>query len=259
MGTIKPAEVSAILLDELTNFDKKGSLNVKGTVLQVGDGVARVYGMRDAESGELVEFEKNGVKGIVLNLEEDNAGVVLLNDAGDICEGDTVVCTRRIASIKVGEGLLGRVVNTLGEPIDGKGSIKGETYDMPLDRKAPGVIFRQPVNEPLQTGIKAIDAMIPVGRGQRELIIGDRQTGKTTIAVDTIINQKEFYDRGEPVYCIYVAVGQKGSTVANIVKNLEDHGALPYTVVVVATASDAAAMKYLIKNYGRPVFFRKQL
>ncbi len=258
MGTIKPAEVSAILLDELTNFDKRGSLNVKGTVLQVGDGVARVYGMRDAESGELVEFEKNGVKGIVLNLEEDNAGVVLLNDAGDICEGDTVVCTRRIASIKVGEGLLGRVVNTLGEPIDGKGSIKGETYDMPLDRKAPGVIFRQPVNEPLQTGIKAIDAMIPVGRGQRELIIGDRQTGKTTIAVDTIINQKEFYDRGEPVYCIYVAVGQKGSTVANIVKNLEDHGALPYTVVVVATASDAAAMQYYAPFAGAAIgeYFR---
>lgn len=258
MGTIKPAEVSAILLDELTNFDKKGSLNVKGTVLQVGDGVARVYGMRDAESGELVEFEKNGVKGIVLNLEEDNAGVVLLNDAGDICEGDTVVCTRRIASIKVGEGLLGRVVNTLGEPIDGKGSIKGETYDMPLDRKAPGVIFRQPVNEPLQTGIKAIDAMIPVGRGQRELIIGDRQTGKTTIAVDTIINQKEFYDIGEPVYCIYVAVGQKGSTVANIVKNLEDHGALPYTVVVVATASDAAAMQYYAPFAGAAIgeYFR---
>ena len=258
MGTIKPAEVSAILLDELTNFDKKGSLNVKGTVLQVGDGVARVYGMRDAESGELVEFEKNGVKGIVLNLEEDNAGVVLLNDAGDICEGDTVVCTRRIASIKVGEGLLGRVVNTLGEPIDGKGSIKGETYDMPLDRKAPGVIFRQPVNEPLQTGIKAIDAMIPVGRGQRELIIGDRQTDKTTIAVDTIINRKEFYDRGEPVYCIYVAVGQKGSTVANIVKNLEDHGALPYTVVVVATASDAAAMQYYAPFAGAAIgeYFR---
>ena len=258
MGTIKPAEVSAILLDELTNFDKKGSLNVKGTVLQVGDGVARVYGMRDAESGEFVEFEKNGEKVIVWNLEEDNAGVVLLNDAGDICEGDTVVCTRRIASIKVGEGLLGRVVNTLGEPIDGKGSIKGETYDMPLDRKAPGVIFRQPVNEPLQTGIKAIDAMIPVGRGQRELIIGDRQTGKTTIAVDTIINQKEFYDRGEPVYCIYVAVGQKGSTVANIVKNLEDHGALPYTVVVVATASDAAAMQYYAPFAGAAIgeYFR---
>ncbi len=227
-------------------------------MLQVGDGVARVYGMRDAEAGELVEFEKNGVKGIVLNLEEDNAGVVLLDDAGDISEGDTVICTRRIASIKVGEGLLGRVVNTLGEPIDGKGDIKGETFDMPLDRKAPGVIFRQPVSEPLQTGIKAIDAMIPVGRGQRELIIGDRQTGKTTIAVDTIINQKEFYDRGEPVYCIYVAVGQKGSTVANIVKNLEDHGALPYTVVVVATASDAAAMQYYAPFAGAAIgeYFR---
>lgn len=258
MGKIKPAEVSAILLDELTNFDNKATLDVKGTVLNVGDGVARIYGMRDAEAGELVEFEKNGVMGIVLNLEEDNVGVVLLNNAGNIQEGDTVVCTHRIASVKVGEGMLGRVINTLGNPIDGKGEIKGETVEMPLERKAPGVIFRKPVDEPLQTGIKAIDAMIPIGRGQRELIIGDRQTGKTSIAVDTIINQKEFYDKGEPVYCIYVAIGQKGSTVANIVQNLEDHGALPYTIVVAATASDTAAMQYFAPFAGAAIgeYFR---
>ena len=258
MGTIKPAEVSAILLNELTNFDNKTSLDVKGTVLNVGDGVARVYGMRDAEAGELVEFEKNGAMGIVLNLEEDNVGVVLLSDAGNINEGDTVVCTHRIASVKVGEGLLGRVINTLGQPIDGKGEITGETVDMPLERKAPGVIFRKPVEEPLQTGIKAIDAMIPIGRGQRELIIGDRQTGKTAIAIDTIINQKEFYDKGEPVYCIYVAIGQKGSTIANIVQSLEDHGAMPYTIVVAATASDAAAMQYYAPFAGAAIgeYFR---
>ena len=200
MENIKPAEISAILLEELTNFDRSGELDTKGSVLQIGDGVARVYGMRDVEAGELVEFEKTGIMGIALNLEQDNVGVVLLDDAGDIKEGDMVRCTHRIASIKVGEGMLGRVVNTLGYPIDGKGVITGETYDMPLERKAPGVIFRQPVSEPLQTGIKAIDAMIPIGRGQRELIIGDRQTGKTTIAIDTILNQKEFYDKGEPVY-----------------------------------------------------------
>ena len=227
MESIKPAEISAILLQELTSFDTKSDLNTKGTVLQIGDGVARVYGMNEAESGELVVFEKTGAMGIVLNLEQDNVGVVLLNDSSDIKEGDVVRCTNHIASINVGEGMLGRVVNTLGTPIDGKGAIKGETYNLPLERKAPGVIFRQPVNEPLQTGIKAIDAMIPIGRGQRELIIGDRQTGTTTIAVDTILNQKEFYDRGEPVYCIYVAVGQKGSTIANIVQTLEDNGALP--------------------------------
>ena len=259
MGTIKPAEVSAILLDELAKFDKKEySLDVKGTVLSVGDGVARIYGMKNAKAGELVEFEKNGVMGIVLNLEEDNVGVVLLNDAGDICEGDTVICTNRIASVEVGEGMLGRVVNTIGEPIDGKGAIKGEKYTMPLERKAPGVIFRQPVSEPLQTGIKAVDAMIPIGRGQRELIIGDRQTGKTTIAIDTILNQKEFYDKGEPVYCIYVAVGQKGSTIAGIVQNLEDHGALPYTIVVAATASDTAAMQYYAPYAGAAIgeYFR---
>ena len=258
MENIKPAEISAILLQELTNFDTKSELDTKGTVLQIGDGVARVYGMMDAEAGELVEFEKTGTMGIVLNLEQDNVGVVLLNDAGDIKEGDIVRCTRRIASLKVGEGLLGRVVNTLGNPIDGKGSIKGETLDMPLERKAPGVIYRQPVSEPLQTGIKAIDAMIPIGRGQRELIIGDRQTGKTTIAVDTILNQKEFYDRGEPVYCIYVSVGQKGSTIANVVQTLEDNGALPYTVVVAATASDTAAMQYYAPFAGAAIgeYFR---
>ena len=258
MENIKPAEISAILLQELTNFDTKSELDSKGTVLQIGDGVARVYGMMEAEAGELVEFEKTGAMGIVLNLEQDNVGVVLLNDAGDIKEGDVVRCTRRIASLKVGEGLLGRVVNTLGTPIDGKGSIAGETMDMPLERKAPGVIYRQPVSEPLQTGIKAIDAMIPIGRGQRELIIGDRQTGKTTIAIDTILNQKEFYDRGEPVYCIYVAVGQKGSTIANVVQTLEDNGALPYTVVVAATASDTAAMQYYAPFAGAAIgeYFR---
>ena len=258
MENIKPAEISAILLQELTNFDTKSELDTKGSVLQIGDGVARVYGMKDAESGELVEFEKTGTMGIVLNLEQDNVGVVLLDDAGDIKEGDVVRCTHRIASLKVGEGMLGRVVNTLGNPIDGKGAIKGETLEMPLERKAPGVIYRQPVSEPLQTGIKAIDAMIPIGRGQRELIIGDRQTGKTTIAVDTILNQKEFYDRGEPVYCIYVAVGQKGSTIANVVQTLEDNGALPYTVVVAATASDTAAMQYYAPFAGAAIgeYFR---
>ncbi|MBE6335377.1 MAG: F0F1 ATP synthase subunit alpha [Lentimicrobiaceae bacterium] len=258
MNSIKPAEISAILLKELTDFNTKGELDTKGSVLQIGDGVARVYGMHDAESGELVEFEKTGAMGIVLNLEPDNVGVVLLNDTGDIKEGDIVRCTHKIASLNVGEGLLGRVVNTLGTPIDGKGAIKGDTVEMPLERKAPGVIFRQPVSEPLQTGVKAIDAMIPIGRGQRELIIGDRQTGKTTIAVDTIINQKEFYDKGEPVYCIYVAVGQKGSTIANIVQTLEDNGALPYTIVVAATASDAAAMQYYAPFAGAAIgeYFR---
>lgn len=258
MENIKPAEISAILLQELTNFDTKGELDTKGSVLQIGDGVARVYGMKEAEAGELVEFEKTGAMGIVLNLEQDNVGVVLLNEASDIKEGDIVRCTHRIASIEVGEGMLGRVVNTLGMPIDGKGAITGDMLEMPLERKAPGVIFRQPVSEPLQTGIKAIDAMIPIGRGQRELIIGDRQTGKTTIAIDTILNQKEFYDRGEPVYCIYVAVGQKGSTIANIVQTLEDNGALPYTIVVAATASDTAAMQYYAPFAGAAIgeYFR---
>ena len=258
MATIKPAEISAILLQELTDFNTKGELDTKGSVLQMGDGVARVYGMKEAEAGELVEFEKTGAMGIVLNLEQDNVGVVLLNDTCEIKEGDIVKCTHRIASINVGEGLLGRVVNTLGNPIDGKGAIKGETLEMPLERKAPGVIFRQPVSEPLQTGIKSIDAMIPIGRGQRELIIGDRQTGKTAIAIDTILNQKEFYDRGEPVYCIYVAVGQKGSTIANIVQTLDDNGALPYTIIVAATASDSAAMQYYAPFAGAAIgeYFR---
>ncbi len=244
MAEIKPAEVSAILRQELAGYESEAVLEEVGTILQIGDGIARIYGMNNAEANELVEFEKNGLMGIVLNLEEDNVGVVLLGEAEDLNEGDKVKRTGRIASINVGEGLLGRVVNTLGEPVDGKGEIGGELYEMPLERKAPGVIFRQPVNEPLQTGIKAIDAMIPIGRGQRELIIGDRQTGKTAIAIDTIINQKEFYEKGEPVYCIYVASGQKGSTVANIVKTLEDSGAMAYTVIVMATASDPAAMQF---------------
>ncbi|MBU1010399.1 MAG: F0F1 ATP synthase subunit alpha [Bacteroidetes bacterium] len=258
MAAIKPAEVSAILRKELAGFKTDAVLEEVGSVLQIGDGIARVYGMGNAESGELVEFEKTGLMGIVLNLEEDNVGVVLLGEIAGINEGDTVKRTGRIASLKVGEGMLGRVINTLGQPIDGKGEIKGDTYEMPLERKAPGVIFRQPVNEPLQTGVKAIDAMIPIGRGQRELIIGDRQTGKTAIAIDTIINQKEFYERGETVYCIYVAVGQKGSTVANIVKTLEDNGALPYTVVITATASDPAAMQFYAPFAGAAIgeFFR---
>ena len=258
MENINPAEISAILLQELTGFDTQGELDTKGSVLQIGDGVARVYGMRDAESGELVEFEKTGAMGIVLNLEQDNVGVVLLNDASDIKEGDVVKCTHRIASIQVGEGMLGRVVNTLGHPIDGKGAIKGETLEMPLERKAPGVIFRQPVNQPLQTGIKAVDAMIPIGRGQRELIIGDRQTGKTAIAIDTIINQRANYEAGKPVYCIYVAVGQKGSTVANIVNILKEKGAMDYTIVVAATAADPAAMQYFAPFAGAAIgeYFR---
>ncbi len=258
MAEIKPAEVSAILRQQLAGFQSEAELEEVGTVLQIGDGIARIYGLSNAESGELLEFEKGSLKGIVLNLEEDNVGAVLLGEAGDINSGDKVKRTGKIASIDVGEGMLGRVINTLGKPIDGKGEIKGKTYNMPLERKAPGVIFRQPVNEPLQTGIKSIDAMIPIGRGQRELIIGDRQTGKTAIAVDAIINQKEFYDKGEPVFCIYVAVGQKGSTVANIYKILDDHGALPYTVIVSATASDPAAMQFYAPFTGAAIgeFFR---
>lgn len=258
MSAIKPAEVSAILRKELAGFKTDAVLEEVGSVLQIGDGIARVYGLGNAESGELVEFEKTGLQGIVLNLEEDNVGIVLLGSSSGIHEGDTVKRTRRIASINVGEGMLGRVINTLGEPIDGKGEIAGATFEMPLERKAPGVIFRQPVNEPLQTGIKAIDAMIPIGRGQRELIIGDRQTGKTAIAIDTIINQKEFYEIGEPVYCIYVAIGQKGSTVANIQKTLEDNGAMPYTVIISATASDPAAMQFYAPFAGAAIgeYFR---
>ncbi len=258
MADIKPAEVTAILRKELAGYHSEKELEEVGSVLQVGDGIARIYGLNNAESGELIEFEKNGLKAIVLNLEADNVGAVMLGEAYEIKEGDIVKRTRRIASIEVGEGLLGRVVNTLGEPIDGKGKIEGVRYEMPLERKAPGVIFRQPVNQPLQTGIKAIDAMIPIGRGQRELIIGDRQTGKTAIAIDAIINQKEFYAKGETVYCIYVAIGQKGSTVANIVKTLEEKGAMAYTVVVAATASDPAAMQFYAPFAGAAIgeFFR---
>ena len=242
MAGVKAAEVSAILKQQLSGFEATASLDEVGTVLQVGDGIARVYGLSNAQYGELVEFE-GGMQGIVLNLEEDNVGVVLLGPSKEIKEGATVKRTQRIASINVGEGIVGRVVDTLGTPIDGKGPIAGDTYEMPLERKAPGVIYRQPVNEPLQTGVKAIDAMIPVGRGQRELVIGDRQTGKTTVCIDTILNQKEFYDAGEPVYCIYVAVGQKASTVAGIAKTLEDKGALAYTTIVAANASDPAPMQ----------------
>ncbi|MFD2529873.1 F0F1 ATP synthase subunit alpha [Polaribacter marinaquae] len=242
MASIKPAEVSAILKEQLTNFEAKATLNEVGTVLQVGDGIARVYGLSNVQYGELVEFE-GGLEGIVLNLEEDNAGVVLLGTATSVKEGSTVKRTERIASLNAGEGVVGRVLDTLGNPIDGKGPIEGTTYQMPLERRAPGVIYREPVTEPLQTGIKSIDAMIPVGRGQRELIIGDRQTGKSTVALDTILNQKEFYDAGEPVYCIYVAIGQKASTVAAIANMLEEKGALAYTTIVAANASDPAAMQ----------------
>ena len=242
MAQIKAAEVSAILKKQLANFDESISLEEVGTVLEVGDGIARIFGLTKVENGELVHFE-SGQEGLVLNLEEDHVGVVLLGSSTQIKEGDTVKRTKTIASIKVGEGIVGRVINTLGEPIDGKGPILGELYEMPFERKAPGVIYRQPVNEPLQTGIKAIDAMIPIGRGQRELVIGDRQTGKTTVCIDTILNQKEFYDAGNPVYCIYVAIGQKASTVAGIAKTLEDAGALAYTTIVAANASDPAPMQ----------------
>ena len=257
MAEVKPAEVSAILRQQLSGFKSVAELEETGTVLQVGDGIARVYGLSKVQSGELIEFD-NGLKGIVLNLEEDNVGAVLLGESTNIKEGDTCKRTGRIASINVGDGMCGRVVDTLGNPIDGKGPIAGTTYDMPLERKAPGVIFRQPVNEPLQTGIKAIDAMIPIGRGQRELIIGDRQTGKTTVALDTIINQKEFFDAGKPVFCIYVAVGQKGSTVANVVRVLEENGAMAYTVVVSASASDPAPMQFYAPFAGAAIgeYFR---
>ncbi|MDR2011140.1 MAG: F0F1 ATP synthase subunit alpha [Bacteroidales bacterium] len=243
MAEIKPSEVSQILKQELEGLTSKTQLEEVGTVLEVGDGIARVYGLDNVQSNELVEFE-NGEKGIVLNLEEDNVGIVLLGPSEGIKEGNIVKRMRRIASIMVGEQMLGRVVNTLGEPLDGKGPIGGELYEMPLERIAPGVIYRQPVNEPLQTGIKAIDSMTPIGRGQRELIIGDRQTGKTAIAIDTIINQKQYYDKGETVYCIYVAIGQKGSTVATIAKTLEKYGALDYTIIVTSSAADPAAMEF---------------
>jgi F-type H+-transporting ATPase subunit alpha len=257
MASIKPAEVSAILKQQLSGFQTSDALDEVGTVLQVGDGIARVYGLSNVQYGELVEFS-DGLEGIVLNLEEDNVGVVLLGHSKSIKEGATVKRTERIASLKVGEGIAGRVVDTLGQPIDGKGPIQGETFEMPLERKAPGVIYREPVSEPLQTGVKAVDAMIPIGRGQRELIIGDRQTGKSTVAIDTIINQKEFYDAGEPVYCIYVAVGQKGSTVAGIASLLEEKGAMAYTTIVTANASDPAPMQVYAPMAGAAIgeYFR---
>jgi F-type H+-transporting ATPase subunit alpha len=257
MADIKPAEISGILREQLSGYKSEAELEEVGTVLQVGDGIARIYGLSNVQAGELIEFD-GGTRGIILNLEEDNVGAVLLGSSSGIAEGSTAKRTGQIASIQVGEGLLGRVVNTLGEPIDGKGPIEGELYEMPLERKAPGVIFRQPVTEPLQTGIKAIDAMIPIGRGQRELIIGDRQTGKTAVTIDTIINQKEFYDRGEPVFCIYVAIGQKGSTVAGIVKTLEDAGAMAYTCIVTATASDPAPLQFYAPFSGAAIgeYFR---
>lgn len=257
MDSLKPDEISAILKQQLSGLHTEAELEEIGTVLQVGDGIARVYGLTNARAGELVEFE-NGVQAIVLNLEEDNVGVVLLGESDNIMEGSKVKRTNTIASIQVGEGYLGRVVNTMGKPIDGKGEITGVKYEMPLERKAPGVIFRQPVNEPLQTGIKAIDAMIPIGRGQRELIIGDRQIGKTAIAIDTIINQKEFFDKGEPVYCIYVACGQKASTVAQVARVLEENGAMPYTCIVASSAADPAPLQYYAPFAGAAIgeFFR---
>ena len=259
MTEIKSSEVSQILKEELVNLQSQTGLEETGTVLTVGDGIARLYGLTNVESGELIEFnDDKNQQGIVLNLEEDNVGAVLLGSSTMIKEGDIVKRTNKIASIKVGEGMLGRVVDALGQPIDGKGPIQGETYEMPLERKAPGVIYRQPVTEPLQTGIKAIDAMIPIGRGQRELIIGDRQTGKTSVALDTIINQKEFYEQGEPVYCVYVATSQKGSTIANITKMLSDNGALPYTVIVAASSADPAPMQFYSPFTGAAIgeFFR---
>lgn len=257
MPEIKPDEISAILRQQLSNFNVSADLEEVGTVLQVGDGIARIYGLNSVQAGELVEFD-NGVRAIALNLEEDNVGVVLMGESTGIREGDRAKRTGLIASINVGEGMVGRVINTLGEPIDGKGPIQGQLYEMPLERKAPGVIFREPVKEPLQTGVKAIDAMIPIGRGQRELVIGDRQTGKTAICVDTIINQKEFFDAGNPVYCIYVAIGQKASTVAGVMKTLEDHGAMSYTTIVAASASDPAPLQFYAPFAGAAIgeFFR---
>ena len=257
MVGVKPDEISAILKQQLSGFDTATELEEYGTVLQVGDGIARVYGLNSAKAGELVEFE-TGVQAIVLNLEEDNVGVVLMGAGDNIREGSRVKRTGRIASIEVGEGYVGRVVNPLGQPIDGKGEIKGQKYEMPLERKAPGVIYRQPVAEPLQTGVKAIDAMIPIGRGQRELIIGDRQTGKTAICIDTIINQREFYEKGEPVYCVYVAAGQKASTVAQVAKTLEEYGAMDYTVIVSASAADPAPLQFYAPFAGAAIgeYFR---
>src|SRR5574338_843331 len=257
MAEIKPDEISAILRQQLSNFNAGADLEEVGTVLQVGDGIARIYGLNNVRAGELVEFD-NGVKAVALNLEEDNVGVVLMGESSEIKEGHKVKSTGSIASLKVGEGLVGRVINVLGEPIDGKGPIMGELFEMPLERKAPGVIYREPVKEPLQTGIKAIDAMIPIGRGQRELIIGDRQTGKTAIAIDTIINQREFYKAGKPVYCIYVAIGQKASTIAGVMKTLEENGAMDYTIIVAASASDPAPLQFYAPFAGAAIgeFFR---
>ena len=257
MADVKPAEVSAILREQLSGFRSEAELQEVGTVLQIGDGIARIYGLQGVQYGELIEFD-GGLQGIALNLEEDNVGAVLLGRSSEVKEGDTVKRLGRIASVHVGEGLVGRVIDTLGNPIDGKGPIEGQLYEMPIERKAPGVIFRQPVTEPLQTGIKAVDAMIPIGRGQRELVIGDRQTGKTTVCIDTIINQKEFFDAGEPVFCIYVAIGQKGSTVAGIVKKLTDAGAMAYTVIVASNAADPAPMQFYAPMTGAAVgeFFR---
>lgn len=257
MVDIKPDEISAILRQQLSNFNASADLEEVGTVLQVGDGIARVYGLNNVRSGELVEFE-NGVKAIALNLEEDNVGVVLMGDQEAVKEGSMVRRTGNIASIRVGDGMAGRVINMLGEPIDGKGPLTGTLYEMPLERKAPGVIFREPVKEPLQTGVKAIDAMIPIGRGQRELVIGDRQTGKSAICVDTIINQKEFYNAGKPVYCIYVAIGQKASTIAGVMKILEENGAMAYTTIVAASASDPAPQQFYAPFAGAALgeFFR---
>jgi F-type H+-transporting ATPase subunit alpha len=257
MVQIRPDEVSAILREQLSGFKSEAELEEVGTVLQVGDGVARIYGLSNAQAGELIDFG-NSLTGMVLNLEEDNVGAVIFGDSKMVHEGDTVKRTGKIASVKVGEGIIGRVVDTLGNPMDGKGPITGELYEMPLERKAPGVIYRKPVNEPLQTGIKAIDSMIPIGRGQRELIIGDRQTGKTAVAIDTIINQKEFYEKGQPVYCIYVAIGQKASTVANVVKSLEEAGAMAYTTVVAAPAAASAPMQFFAPFTGATIgeYFR---
>src|SRR5690348_12936860 len=257
MPDIKPDEISTILRQQLSGFDAEADVEEVGTILQIGDGIARVYGLGNVRAGELVEFE-NGVQGIALNLEEDNVGVVLMGETGNLQEGAKVRRTGKIASISVGEGMVGRVVNTLGEPIDGRGPISGERYEMPLERKAPGVIYREPVKEPLQTGIKAIDAMIPIGRGQRELVIGDRQTGNTSIVLYTIINQREFYQAGKPVYCIYVAIGQKASTIAGVMKTLQDAGAMDYTIIVAASASDPAPLQFYAPFAGAAIgeYFR---
>jgi F-type H+-transporting ATPase subunit alpha len=256
-NSIKVSEVSEILRMQLEGFDTDVKFDETGTVISVSDGVVRIFGLRNAESNELLEFD-NGMNAIVMNLEEDNVGAILLGTSSDIKEGFTVKRTGRVASIFVGEGMLGRVISPLGEPLDGKGPVKGELFEMPLERRAPGVVFRQPVDTPLQTGIKAVDAMIPIGRGQRELIIGDRQTGKTSIAIDTILNQRKNYEEGDPVYCIYVAIGQKGSSVASILKTLTDHGAMDYTTIISTSGSDPAAMRYIAPFAGAAIgeFFR---